>query len=77
MKSLKEEGTITSENDKLVISICEFGVTNLKKSVEEWGHLLNLPPTENSLKLTNTELLFHKRPDDVERLVNVKIIEDK
>jgi hypothetical protein len=77
MKSLKEEGTISSENDKLIISICEFAVSNPKKSVEEWGHLLNIPPTENALKLPNTELLFHKRPDDMERLVSVQITEDK
>ncbi|MDX1805752.1 MAG: VOC family protein [Paenisporosarcina sp.] len=77
MKSLREEGTITSENDKLVISICEFAVSNPKKSVEEWGHLLNLSPTENALKLPNTELIFHENPDDMERLVNVQITEDK
>lgn len=77
MKSLREEGTITSENDHLIISICEFAVSNPKKSIKEWGNLLNLPPTDNALKLPNTELLFHKRPDDMERLVNVQITEDK
>jgi hypothetical protein len=77
MKSLREDGTITSENDSLIISICEFAVDNPEKRAEEWGQLLNLTPTENSLKLPNTELLFHKRSHDIERLVNVQITEYK
>jgi hypothetical protein len=77
MKSLREDGTISSENDRLIISICEFAVDNPEKRVEEWGHLLNLTPTENALKLPNTELLFRKRSHDIERLVNVQMTDSK
>ena len=75
MKSLREEGTITSVNDNLSISLCEFAVTNPEKRVNEWSHLLNLPCTENSLKLSNTELIFIKSSNMRERLVNVQIKE--
>jgi hypothetical protein len=75
MQSLREDGTITSENDKLNISTCEFATHYPEKKVEEWGNLLNLPPSENSLKLPNTELLFHKSSQNIERLVNVQVIE--
>jgi hypothetical protein len=75
MKSLREDGSITSINDNLSISLCEFAVTNPEKRVNEWSHLLNLPCTENSLKLSNTELIFIKSSNKRERLVNVQITE--
>lgn len=77
MKSLRDDGTITSVNDKLIISSCEFAANNPEKRVEQWGNLLNLTPLENSLKLPNTDLFFISRINNRERLVNVQITEIK
>lgn len=75
MKSLREDGTITSINDKLSILSCELAVGNPEKRVNEWSNLLNLPSTKSSLKLSNTELIFTKSTNKRERLVNVQITE--
>lgn len=75
MKNLREDGTVTSVNDKLSILSCEFAVANPEKSMIEWSNLLNLPWAENSLKLSNTELIFIKSTNKRERLVNVQITE--
>ena len=77
MQSLRDDGTFTSINDKLIISSCEFAANNPQKSIEQWGKLLNLTPNENSLKLPNTDLLFINTIINRERLVNVQITETK
>lgn len=77
MKSLRDDGTITVVNDKLIISSCEFVANNPEKSIEEWGNLLNITPLKNSIKLPNTNLLFINRTNKRERLVNVHITENK
>ncbi len=77
MKSLRDDGTITLVNEKLIISSCEFVANNPEKRIEEWGNLLNITPLKNSIKLPNTNLLFINRTNKRERLVNVHITENK
>lgn len=73
MKSLKEEGTITLENQKLSIARCDFTVRDPEKVVEKWSEFLNLIPLGNTLVLPNTELHFIKSSDKLERLRNVYV----
>lgn len=73
MKSLKDEGTITLENEKLSITKCDFEVKSPEKTVEKWSDLLNLTPSRNTLILPNTELHFLKSSKNLERLSNVNV----
>ncbi|WP_019413287.1 VOC family protein [Paenisporosarcina sp. TG20] len=71
MQSLREDGTITSVNDNLAISRCDFAVYDSQKKLEEWSEILKVSPSNNSLKLPNTELLFLESKAVKERLVSI------
>lgn len=73
MKSLKEDGTITRENEKLTIRRCDFAVKDPDKTVERWSKLLSLVPSVSTLKLSNTELHFLKSSKNYDRLSNVYV----
>jgi len=73
MKSLREDGTITLENEELSITRCDFGVRDPDKTLERWSELLSLTPSGSTLKLPNTELHFLKSSKINERLCNVYV----
>lgn len=73
MRRLREDGTITPENENLDLARCDFAVKDPEKIAKHWGELLNITPSENLIRLPNTELYFLKSTQINERLSHVHV----
>ncbi|WP_010290714.1 VOC family protein [Kurthia massiliensis] len=76
-ESLREDGTITPDNESLVITKCIFDVQDVNRKMTHWSRLLSLPIKGNQLKLGNTVFEFRESRDSVERLQSIEIAKEK
>lgn len=74
---LREDGTVTPDNESLVITKCIFDVQDVNRKMTHWSRLLSLPIKGNQLKLGNTVFEFRESKDSVERLQSIEIAKEK